>query len=171
MWLNFSVSLLSSGCLHWYHITVAQNPAAPCLTCLMLCTHAWCGFSGIHKIVMRSSLIFLYQWYGFPEIYMSVFICFFFREGPVLSSCWLNVYIFIIAGNSSWFPGILRRARRANPSFANILSLENNLKKHVMFRLFYLKGYCFLRRALEPCTSIVTHAIQCNTDLYGTNSP
>lgn len=96
---------------------------------------------------------------------------FFFREGPVLSSCQLNGFVFIIAGNSSKFPGILRKARRANPSFENILSLENDFKKHVMFKLFYLKGYCFLRRDLELCTSIVTHATQCNTDLYGSDSP
>lgn len=50
-----------------------------------------------------------------------------------------------------------------------IFSLKNDLKKHVMFRLFYLTGYCFLRKALEPRTNMVTRATQCNTDLYGTD--
>lgn len=88
-----------------------------------------------------------------------------------MSSSQLNGFIFVIAGSSSRFPGILRRARRANISFENILSLENDFIKHAMFRLFYLKGYCFLLRDLELCTSIVTHATQCNTDLYGSDSP
>lgn len=102
-------------------------------------------------------------------IWMFSFGFFFVRERCVLSSCQLHAYIFIIARNSLWFAGVLRNARR-DPKFENILSLENKLKKHTMFRLFYLKSYSFLRRALESCTSIVTHAAQCNTDLYGTDS-
>lgn len=102
------------------------------------------------------------------DLYECFHLFFFVRERPVLSSCQLNANIFIIAGNSLWFPGILRKSGRANQK--NILSLENKLKKHMMFRLFYLKGNSFLRRALESCRSIVTHAAQWNTDLYGTDS-
>lgn len=43
-------------------------------------------------------------------------------------------------------------------------------QKSMVFRLFYLKGNSFLRRALGSCTSIVTHAAQCNTDLDATGS-
>lgn len=132
-------------------------------TCLMW--FFWCS-QDIHELLMY----FLVSLIWFAWDLYECFNLFFFREGPVLSSCQLNGYIFLIAGNSSWFSGILRRARRANPSFENILSLENDSEKHVMFRLFYLNGYCFLRRALEPCTSIVTHATQCSTDLCDTDS-
>lgn len=133
-------------------------------TCLMW--FFWCS-QDIHEVLM----CFLVSLIWFAWDLYECFHLFLFREGPVLSSCLLNGYIFIIAGNSSWFSGILRRARRANPSFENIPSLENDLKKHVTFRLFYLKGYSFLRSALAPCTSIVTHTAQCNTDLYGTDLP